>query len=163
MTSPRAPHTPELRSALTDESGFTLVELFVTVAILGVLLAFAVPAYLSFRGKAQSTAARSEVREVIPSANAYYVTNDNFTGMSSNALRSGYDSGLTISNGSSTDICRPSPRVTARRTASRPSLMATGRTTAGRRLDHRRPEHAHREPLLLAVGVRWSHGGAAWL
>jgi prepilin-type N-terminal cleavage/methylation domain-containing protein len=97
MTSPRATH-------LSDETGFTFVELLVTLAIVGVLLAIAVPAYLNFQAKAQATAALSDVREVIPSANAYYVENSSFTGMTPASLRSGYDSGLTISSGGSTGI-----------------------------------------------------------
>ena len=41
---------------------------------------------------------------MIPSANAYYVENSSFTGMTPHSLGSGYDSGLTISNGNSTGI-----------------------------------------------------------
>ncbi len=88
MTPPHTAHLSTRRAALADETGFTLVELLVSLAIVGVLLVIAVPAYLNFQEKSQSTAALSEVREVIPSANAYYVEN----------------SGLTISNGDSTGI-----------------------------------------------------------
>ena len=104
MTSPRGSHPQKRRPTLTDETGFTFVELLVTLAIVGVLLAIAVPAYLNFQAKSQSTAAVSEVREVIPSANAYYVENSSFTGMNAHALRSGYDSGLIISSGGSPGI-----------------------------------------------------------
>jgi prepilin-type N-terminal cleavage/methylation domain-containing protein len=104
MTSPLTSQLSTRRAVLADETGFTLVELLVVVAIVGVLLAFAVPAYLNFEAKSQSTAALSEVREVIPSANAYYVQNNSFTGMNPHSLRSSYDSGLTISSGGSTGI-----------------------------------------------------------
>jgi prepilin-type N-terminal cleavage/methylation domain-containing protein len=104
MTPPQIAHPSTRRAALAAERGFTLVELLVSLAIVGVLLVIAVPAYLDFQAKSQSTAALSEVREVIPSANAYYVENSSFTGMNPHSLRSGYDSGLTISSGGSTGI-----------------------------------------------------------
>jgi prepilin-type N-terminal cleavage/methylation domain-containing protein len=163
MTSPRATHLSTRRRALADETGFTFVELLVTLAILGVLLAIAVPAYLNFQAKAQSTAALSDVREVIPSANAYYVENSSFTGMTPHSLRAAYDSGLMISSGGSTGIV--SANAEAGGASFCISAVSDGHWahySGPRRNRHRRPEHGHREPLLVARGVRWSHGGSAW-
>ena len=78
-----------------SEEGFTLVELLVVVAILGVLLAIAVPSYLGFKGRAADNAAKANIREALPSAEAYYGDNGTYTGMTVAVLRSSYDSGLS--------------------------------------------------------------------
>ena len=61
-----------MKSRLGSEQGFTLIELLVVIIILGILLAIAVPSYLSFRGNASQAAAQANVRSAIPAAEGYY-------------------------------------------------------------------------------------------
>ena len=62
----------KIKNRMASEQGFTLIELLVVIVILGILVAIAVPAYLSFRGNAQDAAAKSNVRSAIPAAEAWY-------------------------------------------------------------------------------------------
>src|SRR6266508_2261115 len=76
------------------EGGFTLIELLVVVIIIGILLAIAVPSYLSFRGRANDSAAKANVRAAVPGVEGYYADTGAYTGMTLAKLQASYDAGI---------------------------------------------------------------------
>ena len=60
------------KERLAREEGFTLIELLVVVAIIGILLAIAVPSYLGFKDSANKRRPKADIRSAIPSAEQLY-------------------------------------------------------------------------------------------
>ena len=85
-----------LRQRLAREEGFTLIELLVVLVIIAILMAIAVPSYLGFKDRANQRAASANVREAVPSVEAFYSDHQTYTGVTLASLKQ-IDSGLSAS------------------------------------------------------------------
>jgi type IV pilus assembly protein PilA len=78
-----------------DERGFTLIELLVVIIILGILLGIAIPSYLTFRGRANKSAAQANVRAAVPGMEAFNADHaTGYVGVNLAKLQASYDSGI---------------------------------------------------------------------
>jgi type IV pilus assembly protein PilA len=68
-----------MRKRLSNDSGFTLIELMVVVLIIAVLIAIAIPSFIGFRNKAQDRSAQSELRNVLLAEQAVWTDTTDYS------------------------------------------------------------------------------------
>ena len=61
-----------LQKLRSNKEGFTLIELMIVIAIIGILAAIAIPNFISYRDKAYCSAAESDVQSIMGAIADYF-------------------------------------------------------------------------------------------
>ena len=64
----------------TIQQGFTLIELMIVVAIIGILAAIAIPQFAAYRQKAYNSSAQSDLKNLKTGMEAYNADNQEYPG-----------------------------------------------------------------------------------
>jgi len=64
---------------MKDQKGFTLIELMIVIAIIGILAAIAIPQFSAYRKRSYNSAAQSDLRNAATAQEAYYVDEETYT------------------------------------------------------------------------------------
>jgi type IV pilus assembly protein PilE len=64
---------------IRSDAGFTLIELMITVAIIGILASIALPSYQSYVARANRAAARAQLTQAAQYMQRFYAANDSYS------------------------------------------------------------------------------------
>jgi type IV pilus assembly protein PilA len=62
-----------------NEKGFTLIELMIVIAIIGILAAIAIPQFAAYRRRSYNSSAQADLRNAATAQEAYFVDNQTYT------------------------------------------------------------------------------------
>ena len=75
-----------LSKMVKKNEGFTLIELMIVIAIIGILAAIAIPQFSAYRQRSYNSSANADLRNAATAQEAYYVDNMTYTSTEANLV-----------------------------------------------------------------------------
>jgi len=79
-----------LTKMMRKNEGFTLIELMIVIAIIGILAAIAIPQFSAYRIRSYNSAADADLRNAATAQEAYYVDKQTYTNAPTDLIGSTY-------------------------------------------------------------------------
>jgi type IV pilus assembly protein PilA len=79
------------------QKGFTLIELMIVIAIIGILAAIAIPQFTAYRQRGFNAAAQSDLRNAATAQEAYYTDSNIYSSAVADLTTRGYTASANVS------------------------------------------------------------------
>ncbi|MBF0275621.1 MAG: prepilin-type N-terminal cleavage/methylation domain-containing protein [Nitrospinae bacterium] len=86
--------TSKFESLRNGDKGFTLIELMIVIAIIGILAAIAIPQFAKYREKAYDAASKADITNMATALESYFLDNGTYT--TDQSLLTGFNSTTSV-------------------------------------------------------------------